>query len=74
MKEHKQYEHNGIKFNVDGHRWIFIGPNFILRHPCKGGNSIARKVAGAVSGALKRTANVGLDQLARGQIKKITGF
>lgn len=73
-KLNKQYEHKGIAYKYVGNRWHFVAPTLELFYPCVGGNSVAKMVAGQMAAALKRTNGSGLDALARGSIKHITGY
>ena len=70
------YETKGLRFSYAKtlRKWTFTNGTFTLVQPCLGGQTIARKVAGQVNAALKRTNGVGLDSLGRGAIKHLTGY
>jgi hypothetical protein len=68
----KEFEIEQIKYNYEPKfkKWHFRGAAYELALNVKGAER-AGKVAKQIAGALKRTKNIGLDNLARGQINKI---
>ncbi len=73
----QSYSTDGIVFSYRKNlrKWQFDAAGFSLAQPCKGGGvAMASKVAKQINGAMKRTGGLGLDQLARVTIKKITGY
>lgn len=70
----KEYSFKEInyKYGVVSQKWEFVFGDRTFLTNCPGGKDIARKVAGAISGGLKRTKSNEIDSLARGQINKLT--
>ena len=72
----KTYTHQEVTYGSTGKKWIFArnehGLNReVLRTFFAGGAETAHKVARAVSGSLKRTKGIGLDNLGRANIATI---
>ena len=60
------------KYNRANRKWQFNCGEFTLIQAC-GGRTIAEKVAHVVAGAIKRTKENKLDNLARMNIQQIVG-
>lgn len=69
----KTYIHENVTFGSTGPKWLFRSNSgsFEYRTALQGGLETAQKVAAVVNGSLKRTHDVGLDNLGRANIRTI---
>lgn len=69
----KQYVHGSVtyKFAHRSRKWEFVAPKYTLLSEAEGGSETAHKIAKIVNGALVRTKGVGIDGMARENIRRV---